>query len=263
MNNSEDDHIGEMLLNGSLWERPIKHYAQVIQVSIHHFYITGEIESEVDRYIDMINIIKTAEVHDKIFLYLNTPGGSINTTIQIVSAINQSNAEVITVIEGEVCSAGTFIFLAGDNYIVNDNCSFMIHNYSHGLYGKGAEVAGYIKFAEKHFAHLVNNFYKDFLTEEEIQDVLNDKDFWMSSDEVLERLKKRGFDPDEMEEVEDALQELIGESVGLIELEEEEETAPEPTPTTKKRTTRKTKNESSPEPSPTTKKPRTRKKTNT
>jgi len=196
MTNSEEDEILSALplLSGLLEEKSIKHYTQVIPVTIHHFYLTGEISDEVDRYVDMLNIIKTSEPHDKIFIYLNTPGGDLNTTIQIISAISKSPAEITTVIEGEVCSAGTFIFLSGDYYIVNDNCSFMIHNYSHGAIGKGGEVAKRVKFSEKYFKDLAHSFYKDFLTEEEIQAVCEDKDFWFGSVELIERLKQRGDD---------------------------------------------------------------------
>ena len=140
----------------------------------------------------MINTIKIAEPHDKVFIYLNTPGGCLSTTIQIISAMKQSQAEVTTIIEGQVCSAGTFIFLAGDSYIVNDNCSFMIHNYSHGILGKGAEVARQVKFTEEYFNHLAKNFYKDFLTEDEIAKVCDDSDLWMGSEEVVARLEARG-----------------------------------------------------------------------
>lgn len=193
MRNNEEG-LTDLLLGPNLFEKPVKHYTQVINVSLHHFYITGDVEDEPDRYIDMINIIKTSEPHDKIFIYLNTPGGCLSTTIQIISAIKQAQAEVTTVIEGEVCSAGTFLFLAGDNYIVNDNCSFMIHNYSHGILGKGGEVAKQVKFTEEYFKQLAKSFYQDFLTPEEIDEVCEDKDFWMGSDEVVERLKKRGGD---------------------------------------------------------------------
>lgn len=205
----EDEYeanIGEVLLgNSSIFERPIKHFAQVIAVTLHHFYITGEVEEDVDRYIELIHILKTAEAHDKIYIYLNTPGGDLNTTIQICAAMAASPAEVVTVIEGEVCSAGTFIFLAGHKYIVNDNCSFMIHNYSHGTYGKGNEVAKRVKFAEKYFNELARSFYKDFLTPDEIKAVCEDTDYWMNSREVLKRLQQRDGQESDLDETLDEL----------------------------------------------------------
>jgi ATP-dependent Clp protease protease subunit len=177
-------------------EKPIKHYTQVVQITIHHFYITGDIEEEVERYTEMLNTLKTSEPQDRIFIYLNTPGGSLSTAIQIVSAITSSPAEVITVMEGEVCSAGTFIFLSGDLYVVKPNCSFLAHNYSHGTMGKGAEVAAHVNFSQQYAKELIHSFYDGFLTPKEIDQICEDRDFWMTSNDVIKRLKKR--DPDKV-----------------------------------------------------------------
>lgn len=165
----------------------IKYYRQTLQVSVHHFYIVEEI-AEVGAFLDMINVLKTAEGHDTVFIYLNTPGGNLYTAIQIISAIRQSNATVVTCIEGMVASAGTLIFLAGHKHVVNPNCTFMIHNYSHGVWGKGNEVMLHVKHSEQYFKKLAHDLYGNFLTEEEIADVVNGKDFWMESEEVLQRL---------------------------------------------------------------------------
>lgn len=167
----------------------IKYYKQEIRVTLHHFYVVNEI-GEVKEFLDLINILKTAEEHDTVFIYLNTPGGNLYTAIQIISAMRQSNATVITCLEGEVASAGTLIFLAGHKYVVNPNCTFMIHNYSHWVGGKGNEVAIRVKYSEQYFKELANDLYGKFLTPTELDDVLNGKDIWFSSSEVLARLSK-------------------------------------------------------------------------
>lgn len=167
----------------------IKYYRQTLQISIHHFYIVDEI-GDVGAFLDMINVLKTAEQHDTVFIYLNTPGGDLYTAIQIISAIRQSQATVVTCIEGMVASAGTLIFLAGHKHVVNPNCTFMIHNYSGGAWGKGNEMALRVRHSEQYFKKLATDLYGKFLTEEEIHDVVNGKDFWMESEEVLERLNK-------------------------------------------------------------------------
>lgn len=168
----------------------IRSFKQVIPVTIHHFYIIDEI-GEPDRYLDLINILKTAEQHDTIFIYLNTPGGHLNTVVQIISAMKQSNATVITSIEGEVCSAGTLIFLSGNKYIINPNSTFMVHNYSGGVIGKGHEIASQSKYRGEYAKELMNDVYKDFLTQQEIDDVLNGKDIWLSSKDVIKRLNSK------------------------------------------------------------------------
>jgi ATP-dependent protease ClpP protease subunit len=191
-NNEGEDILGNLLFPKGLFDdRSIKHYTQVIPVNLHHFYITGELEEDMDIYAEMLNTIKTAEAHDKIYLYLNSYGGVLTTALQIISTISQSVAEVITVIEGEVCSAATFIFLAGDKYIVNDNTIFMIHNYSHGSHGKGGEVASHVTFTQEHFRELAFYYYRDILTDKEIESVCDDKDIWLTSEKLLKRLKKK------------------------------------------------------------------------
>ena len=189
----EEMSTNDFLIMRDFAEKRIKSFTQIINVSLYHFYITGEIEFDVDPYIEMINILKTAEEHDQIFIYLNTPGGSISTAIQIISAIKQSVATVTTVIEGDVCSAGTLIFFAGDHFVVNDHCTLMIHNYSHGPYGKGNELKSQVNYSDRYFTKLANDFYKNFLTEDEIKAVCEDKDFWMDSDEIIERFKRNGI----------------------------------------------------------------------
>lgn len=168
----------------------IPQYKQTIPVNLYHFYIITEI-GEPESFLDLINTLKTAEEHDTIFIYLNTPGGALQTTIQILSAIARCSATVVTCLEGEVCSAGTLIFLSGDKHIVNPNCTFMIHNYSHWLGGKGNDVALRVKYSEQYFKKLASDLYKGFLTEREIDQVVQGKDYWMDSDEVIERLNTR------------------------------------------------------------------------
>jgi len=188
-----EELIQEILMPKDMFSKRIKSFSQVINVTLYHFYITGEIDDDVEPYIDMVNTLKTAEEHDQIFIYLNTPGGSVSTTIQIISAMKQSIATITTVVEGDVCSAGTLIFLSGDHYVVNDHCTLMIHNYSHGPYGKGNEVKSQVNYSDKYFNKLAHDFYKNFLTEEEINAVCEDKDFWMESDEIRDRLKRNGI----------------------------------------------------------------------
>lgn len=168
----------------------IPQYKQTIPVNIYHFYIIDEIGDPV-KYLDLINTLKTAEEHDTIFIYLNTPGGSLQTAVQILGAMRQSTATVVTCLEGEACSAGTLIFLAGDKHIVNANCTFMIHNYSGWMGGKGNEVALRVKYLELYFKKLATDLYKGFLSDDEIEAVVQGKDLWMDSDEVVNRLNVR------------------------------------------------------------------------
>lgn len=154
-----------------------------------HYYISDVVEAPT-KYTDMIHRIKTARSGDVVYIYLNTPGGRIDTGVQMISAMKASQAHIVTVLEGEVCSLGTLLFLSGDEFIVHDNCLFMIHNFSGGTYGKGHEQAAQLEATIKWFTKLAQETYKGFLTDDELERVIKGEDLWFGSDEVRSRLDK-------------------------------------------------------------------------
>lgn len=172
----------------------IRSFKRTMPVSIYDFYISDEIKSDVDVYIELIHTLKTADVNDTIFIYLNTPGGDLYTTVQLLSAMNASHAKIVTCMEGRVCSAGTFIFLKGDVKLINPHCTFMIHNYSQTTSGKGNEVVQQINYMGDYFNRLAADIYKNFLTKKEIDEVIRGNDLWFHSNEVAERLAEKGHE---------------------------------------------------------------------
>ena len=68
---------------------------------------------------------------------------------------------------------------------------FMFHNYSGGVVGKGGEMLDRLQHERVWSEKLLRDIYQDFLTEEEIQLMLNNKDLWMDGDEVIKRLEAK------------------------------------------------------------------------
>lgn len=169
----------------------IKHYTQTINANIHHFYLYGEIEDNIDRYSDFINIIKTSSENDVIYVYVNSEGGSMRMALQIVNSMLASNAKIITCLDGEAMSAATMIFLAGEEYVVNPNCTFMVHTYSGGMRGKGNELLSQLEHVHENVKKVLRSFYSKILTDEELEQVSNGRDIWMDSDELIERLDQK------------------------------------------------------------------------
>lgn len=225
--------IDEFILDIGSPDKKLKHFKQIIPITIHHFYLTDEIK-EADYYLNMINTIRTAEQHDTILIYLNTPGGNLYTAIQIMAAMKQSRATIITSLEGQVCSAGTMIFLEGNKSIVHPNSTFMIHNYSHWVGGKGNEVNSQVKYTESFFTKLANQIYGNFLTEDEIKSVTEGKDFWMDSDEVAKRLGDKLINTAE----DNSTNDIIVQMADTLKKVESTETN-KPKPSTKKVATKK------------------------
>jgi ATP-dependent protease ClpP protease subunit len=138
----------------------------------------------------MIHRIAYANPGDVIYIHLNTHGGNLETGVQIINAMQNSQAQIVTVLESVAYSLGTLIFLAGDQMVVNDNCIMMFHNFRGGVIGKGNELTSQLEATVKWFSTLAKKIYVPFLTPEEFDRLLRGEDFWMQSQDIRKRLEK-------------------------------------------------------------------------
>lgn len=166
-----------------------KFFASPIAQDIH-FYLSGDIGGP-EEYADWFHIIRTSSENDSITIHINSGGGEVATAIQFMRVLKEAEAMVTTSAEGNCMSAATLIFLCGDNIEISEHSEFMFHNYSGGMVGKGGEMYDNITHERKWSESLWRAEYKDFLTEAEIESMLNGKDLWMDGDEVLRRLNKK------------------------------------------------------------------------
>ena len=157
---------------------------------VHEFYITGTIES-ADEYTEWFHTIRNANATDVVKLHINSPGGDLWTAIQFVHVLAETEATIQIVVEGACMSAATLLFLMGHEFEVSPHAMFMIHNYSGGSLGKGGEMYDNIVHERKWSENLLHDAYDGFLTQDEIKSILDNKDLWMGTNEVLERLEKR------------------------------------------------------------------------
>ena len=167
-----------------------KLFASKPMATFHEFYLTGRIE-EADQYIAVFDMIRHASEEDIIKIYVNSPGGDLFTALQFGRAMGDSDATIIVSVEGQCCSAATIIALAADMVELSNHCVWMCHNYSSGMIGKGHELHSQAEFERDWSIKLMKDIYDGFLSESEIQRMLNGADLWMGADDVMERLNKR------------------------------------------------------------------------
>lgn len=167
--------------------RPFSQFQHRMEQVITHFYISESI-IEPCHYTDMIHSIRYAAPQDLIYIHLNTTGGNAFTAIQLIQAMRESEAHIVTSMEGQCCSAGTLIFLSGREYLVHEHSLAMIHNYSSGVSGKGHEQRAQFEAIDKWFYKLAKEIYIPFLEEDEFEKVIGGSDLWLTADEVAERL---------------------------------------------------------------------------
>ena len=165
-------------------------FASKPMATFHEFYLTGRIE-EADEYISVFDMIRHASEEDVIKIYVNSPGGDLFTALQFGRAMGDSDATIIVSVEGQCCSAATIIALAADMVELSNHCVWMCHNYSSGMIGKGHELHSQAEFERDWSIKLMKDIYDGFLTDKEINAMLDGRDIWLAADDVMKRLEQR------------------------------------------------------------------------
>lgn len=171
----------------SVWD---KHVPIVKSGNTYDVYIMAEIVNPIE-YNELCHMFRSLSSKDTVYLHLNTPGGQIDSTLMIINAIKECEALVIAKLHGTVASAGTMLTLSCDTIETNISTSFMIHYFSGGTSGKGNEIKAHTQFMDKHTPKVFHRIYDGFLTDKEIEDMIDGKDIWLDGDEVMERFEKR------------------------------------------------------------------------
>ena len=179
------------------------------QIVEKHVYIN---ESTYDKYFPLITIYFDKyieepyiyrEVHQKLLnvdektkvrFIINTPGGDLFSTIELVDIIRQTKAKTEAVIY-RASSAGSVIACCCNIINPRPNCMMMIHN----LQWSDSRIKDMNKHKWRidHYIDIVyelfTDVYKGFLTEDEIKKIVFEGyELWLKRDEIIERAKKAG-----------------------------------------------------------------------
>lgn len=152
----------------------------------YSFYLSGEVK-EPEEYIEWFETIRNAGPDDEIVIHINSMGGNLDTAIQFIRVLGETPACVTTSIEGSCMSAATVIFLQGQNFCITPHSLIMCHNYSGGAFGKGGEIYDNIVYERNWSRGFLHEVYKDFLTDAEINSMLENKDLWLTHTDVVAR----------------------------------------------------------------------------
>ena len=155
----------------------------------YDIYLTESIEAP-HVYSRLVHVLNTATKKDKVNLIINNGGGFVDSSFMIIDAMKRSKAHITSHLSGTVASAATIIALQSDDLVVSENLGWLSHNYSSGIQGKGAELKSHMDFMSKELASSFTKIHKGFLTDSEIKEVINDKDFWLNKGEVEKRWKR-------------------------------------------------------------------------
>lgn len=122
-------------------ERAFDIYSRLLKERI--IFITGPIEDHMANLVVAQLLFLEAEDPKKdIFLYVNTPGGSVTAGLSIVDTMNHIKPDVATVCTGMAASMGSVILSQGKKgkRAILPNAEVMIHQPWGGAQGQASDI---------------------------------------------------------------------------------------------------------------------------
>lgn len=166
-------------------ERVYDLYSRLLKDRI--IFIRGVIDQDLaDSVVAQLLFLESSDKESDIHLYINTPGGRIDSMYSIYDTMNIVSPDITTLGMGTVASAGTFLIAAGvkgKRYTL-ENTSFMIHEMAGGMSGKYNVMKNEFKHMETLYDRMSKHYVK--LTGQKLSKICSDmqKDYYMSAEEA-------------------------------------------------------------------------------
>ena len=142
-------------------------------------------------YRDLNFLLNTASEDDHFNLYINSPGGQLNTALMIIESLKVTEASTTAIIQGECHSAASMITMYCQEVHVLDSAHMLLHTATYGTVGNTSNVKAHTEFTTRQVEKLITDTYSGFLSPEEIEKVKLGVELWFDAEEIRERLEDR------------------------------------------------------------------------
>lgn len=143
-------------------------------------------------YRGLIHYMHCMQPEDSLIIWMDTPGGQLDSALAIIDAMETTEGAVQVIVTGEAASAGSLIALSAPNLVIGAKARFMLHSASYSVgYGKQGDIESRVENSKQLLKSVIEDGYKDFLEQSEIDLMIIGKDYYMDSAEVLRRLEAR------------------------------------------------------------------------
>jgi ATP-dependent Clp protease, protease subunit len=176
-------------LPGSQNERWIDIYTRLSQERI--IFLSQEVSDGLaNRIVAFLLYLDSDDSSKPIYLYINSPGGSITAGMAIYDTMKYIKSEVITICVGQAASMGAFLLAAGakGKRVALPHARIMIHQplLSGGMRGQATDIQ-----IEAKQILLIREQLNQMLAEQTGQPLAKiekdtDRDYFMSAQEALE-----------------------------------------------------------------------------
>lgn len=169
-------------------ERAYDIYSRLLKDRI--IMVQGPVEDVMANAIVAQLLFLDAQGHDDIYMYINTPGGSVSAGLAIVDTMNFIKSDVQTIVMGVAASMGTIIASSGTKgkRFMLPNAEYMIHQPMGGT-GGGTQQTD-MAIAAEHLLKTRHNL-EQILADNSGQPLDKvhadaERDNWMSAQETLD-----------------------------------------------------------------------------
>ena len=168
---------------------------QILSVD-NHIYFYSEVERckmlELNKQLSELDIklqtnsLKLDTDLPKIYLHINSYGGSIFAGLSTLDTIRNTKCDVVTVIEGCAASAGTMISVVGKERHMQKHAYMLIHQLSAGSWGKYSDLVDDMDNNTK-LMEMIKKLYKEYtkVPEDKLEEILK-HDLWWDAETCLE-----------------------------------------------------------------------------
>lgn len=166
-------------------ERAFDIFSRLLKERI--IFITGPIEDHMANLIvAQLLFLEAEDAKKDIYLYINSPGGSVTAGLSIIDTMQHIKPDVATVCVGMAASMGSLILSQGakGKRFILPNAEVMIHQPSGGAYGQASDIditAKHILKTRDKLNKMLAKATSQKITKIE-QDV--DRDFFMDAEEA-------------------------------------------------------------------------------
>ena len=122
-------------------ERSYDIYSRLLENRI--IFITGEIDDAVaNTVVAQLIYLESKDPEKDIYLYINSPGGSVTAGLAIYDTMNYIKCDVSTICLGMAASMGAFLLAGGakGKRFALPHSTIMIHQPSGGAQGQATEI---------------------------------------------------------------------------------------------------------------------------
>lgn len=179
--------IPTVIEQSSRGERAYDIYSRLLKDRI--IMLSGPIDDNVaNSVIAQLLFLDAQDPEKDIFIYINSPGGSVSAGLAIYDTMNFIKADVQTIVLGMAASMGSFLLSAGTKgkRFALPNAEIMIHQPLGGAQGQATEI----EIAARHILNtrerLNNILAKNTGQDLEIIEKDTDRDNFMSAEEAKE-----------------------------------------------------------------------------